>query len=194
MILFPSVSINSRNLAGAILAAAIAIVPRPVMADALSATASGYASARVARPIAITGIDNLDFGMIASSGSGTVIVGVADGTASYGGTARQACVGADICPQPHAARFEVTGEHSRNYRIALPEELRIAVNTFPRVGTILLVAGFTVRTASQPGAGPKGRLDILGHDSFTVGGTLNIPVALPPGRYAVTVPVLVTYD
>ncbi len=192
MELYTLKSVAPRSVAVAILAAAIAIVPGSAMADAGSATASGQATARVTRPIAVNGIDNLDFGMIASSGSGTVIVGAASGVASYGGSARQACVGAVPCPQPHAARFEVTGERSRNYRISVPDELRIAGPGSERA--VLLVSGFTVRSASQPDAGPHGRLDSFGSDSFAVGGTLNISATLPPGHYAVNIPVRVTYD
>jgi len=159
-----------------------------------SVTATGHAEARVVRPLAVTAIDVLDFGMAASSGQGTVTVSAGSSSASYGGSARAACIGASACPQPHPAHFEVTGEKGRDYRIAAPDRLRIPAAGSQREGGELLVTAFTVRSAGRPASGPMGALDGNGRDSFKVGGTLQISGALAPGHYTVSVPVVVTYD
>lgn len=159
-----------------------------------SATATGQAEARVVHPLTVTAIDVLDFGMAASSGQGTVTVSAGSSPASYGGSARAACTGAGACPQPHPAHFEVTGEKDRDYRIALPDRLRISAAGPERGDAELLVTAFTVRSASRPVSGSKGALDGNGRDSFKVGGTLQISGALAPGHYTVSVPVVVTYD
>lgn len=177
-------------LAGVALAVAIAGVPVPAFASGPSAQAQGHAVATVARPIAVSGIADLDFGMVASSGAGAVTVMAGGGPASFAGKAREACTGQSVCPAPHPARFAVSGEPSRNYRIALPD--RIGVSSQGASG--LVVTRLTVRTASRPDAGPRGKLGHEGRDSFEVGGTLEIAGALPPGHHAVSVPVSVTYD
>ncbi len=167
----------------------------PALANTPStATASGLAAVQIVQPIALTRIDDLDFGIVASTGRGTVTVEAGSASASYGGSARAACTPAAPCPQAHPARFEIMGEHDRDYRITAPDLLRIPATGAARSSGDLLVTGFTVRTASQPGAGAKGRLDRLGRDRFELGGTLDLPAALPPGHYQVTVPVILTYD
>jgi hypothetical protein len=177
-----------------LLGAALTGLASPAAADSRTAQAQGHAVVRVVRPIAVAGIEDLDFGMVASSGPGTVAVAPGAGLATFGGSARRACIGGGSCPGAHAARFQVAGESSRNYRIALPERLGVAGPASAHGGGQLTVADFTVRSASQPAAGAKGRLDQQGRDSFEVGGTLTIPAALPPGHYWVSVPVIVTYD
>lgn len=164
----------------------------PAMAEnpRIAASAVGHARAQVVRPIALTGIDDLDFGMAQSSGAGTVTVQPGTSQVVYGGGARAACARAQQCPQPHAARFEVSGERGRGYRITLPGNLRITAAN----GSGLLVASLNARSASLPAAGARGTLDPMGQDGFQVGGTLAISGALPPGHYRVSVPVIVAYD
>lgn len=178
--------------AAGLLAFAAAGQMSPALADGRSGQAQGEAIATVARPIAVSGIADLDFGMVASSGAGTVTVPVGGGPASFGGKAREACTGQSACPAPHPAQFAVSGEPSRNYRIALPDRIGISHPASSQDG--LFVTRFTVRTASRPASGSRGELSREGHDSFEVGGTLEISGTLPPGRYAVPVPVSVTYD
>lgn len=189
MLAFSHFSVGPRRLLMVTLAAGLACLAAPAIADSASSSASGHAIARVVQPISVSSIANLDFGMVASSGPGTVEFRAGASAATYGGSARPACAGARSCPNPHAARFEASGQASRNYRIAVPDEIRISG---PSSG--LVVAEFTVWTASQPGTGARGRLDLEGRDIFEVGGRLVIPAALPPGHYSVTVPVIVTYD
>ena len=156
----------------------------------IAATAAGIARAQVVRPITLTGIDDLDFGMVQSSGSGTVTVQPGNSLVVYDGGARAACARAQQCPQPHPARFEVSGERGRGYRISLPGNLRIAGSS----GSGLVVASLTARSASRPAAGARGTFNLTGLDGFEVGGTLEISGALPPGHYRVSVPVIVSYD
>jgi hypothetical protein len=168
----------------------------PALANSPSSavSATGQAEATIVRPLAVTAIDVLDFGMAASSGPGTVTVSAGSSSASYGGSAREACTGAGACPQPHAARFEVTGEMGRDYRIAVPDRLRISAVGPQRGDAELVVTAFSVRSASRPSAGAKGLIAANGRDSFEVGATLMISGALAPGNYSVSVPVTVTYD
>jgi len=178
----------------ALSALAITGMAMPAKADTRTSAAQGAAAATVARPLAVTGIEELDFGMVASSGAGAVVIPAGEDLATFAGSARSACKGGGDCPAPHPARFVVTGEQSRTYRIALPRELRVPGGSASQAIADLRVGDFVVRTASRPEAGARGRLDPAGRDTFLVGGTLHIPAALPPGRYAVPVPVVVTYE
>jgi hypothetical protein len=166
----------------------------PAVADGTTSQAQGQALAQIVRPLTVAGIQDLDFGMVASSGPGSVVIAPGAAGATYGGRARSACTGSDPCPPAHPARFEVSGEALRYYRIALPERLGIAASPTTQAGGEVIIAGLAVRTANQPGAGTRGRLGATGSDAFEVGGTLIIAAALPPGHYRVTVPVTVTYD
>jgi hypothetical protein len=158
------------------------------------AVANGSAAAHVAEPLAVAALSDLDFGMVASSGAGTVTVAPGVSAARFGGAARKACTGDDPCPQAHPARFSVTGESGRSYRITLPESLAITGRRNGGESPSLLVVKMTARTASRPAAGPEGALDRAGSDTFEVGGTLEIAEPQPPAHYTVTVPVIVAYS
>ena len=192
-------SIRPRRLrtwrtSGLAMALALAVPGAPALAQspAASARATGYAAANLVRPISVRSIDDLDFGMVASSGVGTVSIGTGNGAVSYGGRAREACSGAEACPAAHPARFEVTGERHRGSRISVPQSLQAAVASRP--GGALRVIDLTVRSASRPASGAAGTLDGLGNDSFMVGATLEITAPLVPGHYTVPVPVTVAYE
>lgn len=159
-----------------------------------SATAEGQSTAHVVRPLTVAAARDLDFGMVVSSGAGSVSVEPGETEVRYGGGARKACVGADPCPQAHPARFAVSGEAGRSYRIAIPESLNIAGRRSGGETPGLLVVTMTARTASRPGAGAEGTLDEAGTDTFEVGGTLELPAPLPPAHYTVPVTVIVTYS
>jgi hypothetical protein len=186
---------HQRFVAGAALLCAAAIcLASPAQASGRSAQAQGQATATIARPLAVSAIDDLDFGMVSSTGPGTVAVAAIGGPATFGGNAREACRGLSVCPAAHPARFSVSGEPSRNYRIDLPDRLALSDPEQPRAAGGLFAARLVVRSDSRPAAGAAGNLGLQGADSFAIGGTLEIAAALPPGHYAVSVPVSVTYD
>lgn len=181
------------------LAAAI-LAPGPAMAAGAAASAGGLAAAEVVSPATVRQLADLDFGALAANAGspGEVVLAPGGAAATYLGGARQACIARVACPAPHAARFEVSGEANRAYTIAAPESITASgLVLSPLPGEVLLpvlrVEAFRVRSASRPEAGPAGRLDAAGRDLFELGGTLRVPAALPPARYRVTVPVIVTY-
>ena len=171
----------------------LAATGSPAIAGGLSASAIGTAQAEVAVPLVATREADLDFGAIfATTAPGTVILG-ADGTASYTGGVRPACV-PGACGPVHPAAFAVAGEGGRAYIVTLPTAITATGTTAAgRPAPPLAVAELTVRTASRPAAGPGGQLDATGHDRFEVGGTLHVPAGIPAAGYRATIPVMVTY-
>ena len=189
-----------------VLAASAVLAPAsaPAWATSMSGSAAGAASATVVSPITVRQIADLDFGVIAANGNSarsvTILPGVA--AARYGGSARLACGGPDGCPAPHFASFEVIGEANRSYTISAPAS--VAVSGEPVRSTagmaqssappVLRVEAIGMRSASRPDAGAAGRLDPAGRDRFDLGGTLRITGTMPPARYRVSIPVIVTYS
>ncbi len=187
-----------RGLARLVLTGAL-LAPAPALAGGSAASAAGVAAATVAGPVAVRQLADLDFGVVAADAgsAGAVVLAPGLASAAYGGGARRGCHGGADCPQPHAARFEVSGEAGRAYTIAAPENIAIAGDAAAAgngaMPPVLQVEALRFRSASRPGAGGAGRLDAAGRDSFEMGGTLRVPAALPPARYRVSVPVIVTY-
>ena len=181
--------IGRRGLACAIL---LGMAGLPA-AQAREATASGNASASVVRPLSTTALADLSFGAITvgngPAAGGTVIVAPQGTGASYSGSARHLCSGGPSC-QPHPARFAVSGEGGRSYRVSLPASVA-AVGS--RSGAVLAVADLAMQSAnSAHSAG--GLLDIAGHDSFAVGGTLLVTPGTPADSYRAEFSVTVSYD
>lgn len=179
-------------IAGRAPAAMLAIFALPGMVRAQDATASGSASASVIRPLAATALEDLSFGAItlgSSSAGGTVSVPPDGGAAAYGGSVRQLCSGGGPC-QPHPARFAVSGEAERTYRVDLPARIE-AVGE--RSGTSLPVTGLRLHSTNR-GSVTGGQLDSAGEDGFAVGGTLQVPAGTPADVYRAQFPVTVSYD
>lgn len=192
----------SRALCSAATVAAL-IAATPVQGQGAPASAAGTATATIVRPLAIRQIADLDFGIVASTGTaGSVTLGPGVSALRYDGGARQGCAGDGECPLPHFASFELGGEANRSYKIALPSSVAVAGEALlsaARPGETatpsrVWVDGLQVRTASRPGTGPAGQLDPDGRDRFDLGGTLRIAGDLPPARYRVSIPVVVTYN
>lgn len=160
-----------------------------VVAGAQGATASGSAAAQVVAPITLTREADLDFGTIAVAplGAGSVTVAPLGGAAVYAGSAGAIC--GSTCAPPHPARFAVTGEGGRSYRVTVPASLAIAA---PDGAAGITVDSLVVSSTSQPGSA-AGVLTEGGSDTFAVGGTLRLPSQAPPGRYTAQVPVIVSY-
>ena len=175
------------------LAAAAWLCMSPAQAQARD-SAAGTASARVIAPLTTMPVADLDFGTVGVSGGGggSVIVGPAEDGAAYTGSARAVCGQGTGCPRPHPARFDVSGEAGRTYRVALPRSVsaRADVASAPD----LEVAGLALRTVSQPATANRGSLDAAGRDAFSVGGTLVLPRGAVPARYRAQIEVVVTYE
>lgn len=156
--------------------------------------AAGTASARVIAPLTTMPVADLDFGTVGVSGGGggSVIVGPAEDGAAYSGSARAVCGQGTGCPRPHPARFDVSGEAGRTYRVALPRS--VSARADMAGAPDLEVADLALRTASQPATTNRGSLDAAGRDAFTVGGTLVLPRGTVPARYRAQIEVVVTYD
>ena len=153
-----------------------------------SQAAEGNASATVVRPISAVALTDLSFGAITlgngGATGGTVVVSATGGPATYTGSVRQTCAGSAAC-QPHPARFRVSGEPERAYRVTVPEAITARGS---RTATLLPVAALV--TASATGW----TLDRQGTGAFTVGGTLQVPDGTPPDSYRAEFPVIVAYD
>lgn len=148
------------------------------------ATASATATATIIEPIAITQIEDMNFGNVAVIGAGTVILTPASTRTATGGVTLPVSAGT-----VSAAEFEVTGEGNNTYSITLP-----AGNY-----TITRVSGsetMTVNTfVSNPTVGAGGQLN-SGTQTLQVGATLNVGAAQVPGVYtnAVGFDVTVNYN
>lgn len=156
--------------------------------------ATGAAAAQVVRPIAAVSLADLDFGLVSSDAAGSVTVVAGEKTARYAGGARRACDQAQACPAEHPARFLVTGESGRSYRVAVPDRLTISGMQGDAQGPTLFAVALTVKTASRSADGTEGTLDAQGSDTFEIGGTLRLPAKHDAARYTVSVPVIVTYS
>lgn len=140
-----------------VLALGHALACAPAGAAAVdAATANGTASATILRPVSVTNLSDLDFGLVEArpDAEGIVVVGPAQHGAHFSGSAKPACVIGKDCPVAGPARFLVNGEPARNYRVFTPaivyleaDQNRFAVN------------GFIVRTQSRPATPSAGQLD-----------------------------------
>lgn len=186
-------------------AAILAMLAMPGLAHAggVSTSAMGFATAVVIQPITVHQTADLDFGMLASGQGTPGAVTISATGASYSGGAAQICAlsgmgGANVggsCITPHAAGFAVSGEAGHAYSVSAPTKLTITgVADSGGPAPTLTIVGFTVTTASRPGAGTFGLIGADGTDSFVVGGTLALPATLQPARYRASFPVVVSYD
>lgn len=165
----------------------------PAVAQAQEMTASGRAAASVVRPLSATALADLSFGAISVGGSqaggGQVTVAPQGTGATYAGSVRQQCSGNVAC-QPHPARFAVSGEAGRAYRVTLPATIEALGS---RTGTGLTVAALALLSANRASAS-GGQLDAGGSDNFTVGGTLLVTPGTPADTYRAEFAVTVSYD
>lgn len=164
------------------------------------ATATGMATATVVHPIAVTQMADLDFGIVISDSgrAGSVTIAPGGPAIRYAGGARLGCGGRLACPKAHAGLFGVTGQANSTYSIAVPSNISVrgisASEALSAEAPLLVVTGITARTESRPAAGSVGQLGANGRDRFSLGGTLNVTTKLPPARYRVSIPVVVTYN
>lgn len=162
-------------------------------AQAREVIASGNASASVVRPLNTTALSDLSFGAITVGGGqaagGAVTVAPQGIGTSYSGSVRQLCGGGGSC-QPHPARFAVSGEGGRSYRVALPASVLASGS---RTGALLPVDQLTLHSRNSAGSS-GGQLDASGSDVFAVGGTLQVAPGTPADVYRAEFAVTVSYD
>ena len=140
--------------------------------------AEGTATATVITPIAITAVNQLDFGKFAGFTGGNVVM-TAGGSRSFTGTV-VAGVNAG-----NAASFSVTGDAGSTYAITLPTS---ATLTGP--GTDMVVGTFI----SSPTVVAGGTLNGSGAQTLSVGATLVVPASQVAGNYSGTFDVTVAYN
>lgn len=138
-------------------------------------------------------VADLSFGRIALSGNaaagGTVTIDPRGGLPSFTGAAQAVC-GAEPACQPHPARFAVSGEPGRAYRVVLP----VSVEARGQHSAARLTVHTLTMHSLSPAENASGRLDAEGEGAFAVGGTLSVPAQALPDIYHASVPVTVTYD
>jgi hypothetical protein len=169
-------------------------------ARAQSAASAGQAEATVVQPVAVAATADLDFGVVVQASDDAVgFATFSDSTALvFSGGARSGCGAVSGCPSPHRARFVVTGEQGRAYRVTTPSSLKISgvlVSSTPGLPAPpqLLVDLLSVWVAGAKTASVEGFLGADGRSSFEIGGRLSIPVAAAPARYHADIAVVVTY-
>ena len=134
-------------------------------------TASANASATIVAPIAISNIDDMNFGNVAVINAGTVILAPNSSRTATGGVTLP-----NVTGTVSAASFQVSGEGNYTYSITLPSTDYIvtrvsgsetmAVNTFTSTPTV--AAGGQLNDGTQV---------------LNVGATLNVATGQVPGVY-----------
>lgn len=154
----------------------------------ITASDGAGAFATIIKPITLTKVDDLQFGVIAADADGgSVVVAAATGTATPSGVILYTAGNNAI--DPSAAFFNVTGEASYTYKITLPSSV-----TLTRDGgaETMSVGTFKTNTPSESLVGNT--FDEDGKASFKVGGTLTIGASQVAGLYAGTLSVTVDYE
>jgi spore coat protein U-like protein len=165
-----------------LIVAAFVAIPVSVFAK-FTANDDGTARARVVTTIAISNVDDLDFGSILQSATAGTVVVAPDATGSVT-SALSVGVGST-----ESAEFTVTGSPNATYSITLPSA---ALTLTPALGatntTVITVNPFT----SSIDLG--GVLDDGGEQTIYVGGTLNVPANPTADSYSGAFNVTVAYN
>lgn len=156
-----------------------------VMAQATESTA---ASAVIITPITITETAPLHFGVMSvlSGTAGTCILsttGVRTATAGVNLSAQ--------APLATNAAYTVGGAINTTYAITLPVT-SVVTNGTPAED--MTISTWLARSDAAGADGPAGTLSATGADTFTVGATLTVAAAQPPGTYTGTFDVTVAYN
>lgn len=154
--------------------------------------ASGRAEAEVVVPLRAVPLADLSFGsiVVGASGEGSVEVAPDGSPPRFANAARSGCSGQAEC-FAHPARFGISGEPDRSYRVSLPGSI---VASGIRTGVGLPVTDIQVRSLNDPTGKGEGRLDNAGRDVFFVGGTLRVPAGTRPDLFRADLSVIVTYN
>lgn len=175
----PTMSI--KNLAVTTLALGAAVFA----ANSNAAEATAQATATVIAPIAITAPVNLVFGSFAPGAGGSVTVSTSNIRTTSG------AILSAVTAAPSAARFDVTGDGSATYSIAITPSATLTNGT-----DTMALATFSDLDAGNVTAGnvTAGTL-ASGAQSIYVGGTLTVGAAqVASTGYAGTIAVTVEYN
>lgn len=135
----------------------------------------GTAKAKIVSPISISQTQNLLFGEIKTTGSGTVAVAAQNDAVSQSSAINRKG------DTPHAAVFSVTGEPSLQFSISLPSSISMGTNR-----SVISLTRYPTGTL---------QLDNTGHATVRVGGTLNFVGTFNSfSVYQTNVAVTVTYN
>jgi Domain of unknown function (DUF4402) len=166
-----------RNFISTLALGTVLAIAGATAANAAPVTAEAGAGAKIIAPLEIKNTSSLYFGTVAPSlTQGDKVVVTPAGDKKCG--AALTCLTADHT----AASFDVKGEADAVYTISLPDGIAITNEK----GDAMKVYGFT-------GSKDSGRL-VKGADNFTVGGTLDVGVRQPAGKYTGRFVVAVEYQ
>lgn len=133
------------------------------------ATASATGTAEIVAPIAIANAVDMNFGNVAESGAGTVILDPAGTRTTTGSVTLPAITGTVT-----AASFTVTGTSGYTYTITLPSTDY----------TITRTAGAETMIVNAFTSNPNGTGTLTGgSETLDVGATLNVTAGQVPGTY-----------
>lgn len=184
---------HARHVSIGMLLSALMVVPAHATPGE-EASIQGVTVAQVVAPLKLEAIEPLEFGTVVAGqmGAGTVTIAASDVGVTYTGSLRGICGASSANCHAHPARFAVTGEAGRHYRIELPVEAMAYSETGH--APALRVARLTARSDSLANGSATGLLDQEGKDSFRVGGTLEVPGGTNAGVYRARLDVLVIYN
>ena len=162
----------------AALASATAIAATPAVAAPTASTPVAKARVAITKPLTLTSDRDLDFGSVAVTGAGTVIVNQLGTTRSCGAAIDLVCTGTFS-----AARFHVTGSNQQTVTISAGSP-----TTLTRVGFANTIPFRPLAPASValPNSGAAG-ID------FTVGGEIDLLASTPEGTYQGDIVLTVDY-
>jgi hypothetical protein len=158
----------------------LALLVAMVGFSAASYSQTVTASATIVTPVSVTGVDNLQFGNINASGSGTVILSTTGSRTPSSGITLPSILG-----DPKAAKFTVAGQANFTFSIQLPSSVTLNHSSGAGTGT-MTVGTFTSDPATT------GTLDGSGTKDVLVGATLTIGAAQAPGTYTSATPFTIT--
>jgi hypothetical protein len=134
------------------------------------ATATASSTATMVAPIGITKVVDLNFGVVAASGTaGTLILGTSDDRTASGGVSLPAGGATDV----KSAEFAVTGEGTSGFSISVPSA---PITLTGSVSGTMTVSDFV----SDLGAAST---LVSGEKTIKIGATLNVDAAQPAGVY-----------
>lgn len=171
---------------GAALAAGLA---GQAVAAGRRVTAIASVRAEIVRPLQAIALSPLSFGWVQAGLPGTVTVSPRGEVTLAGGA--KLMKGDPAGP----AQFQIRGEPGLFYRVNIPASVQAVRRAGPPAGPATLAAGdFRAWSQTAAATGLVGRLDRLGADTLTIGGTVHAPGGTPPGWYTITLPVTVAYE
>lgn len=176
---------------GALLLAIASTQSLPCHAQIAGASGDGRASATVVEPVRIRLLEDLSFGAVTVGRQDGGEISISPGSsAAYSGSVAPLCGQSSDC-DPHPARFAVSGEPGRTYRVQFPATVTARGRD---TGQSLQVSSLTMISRSRPGADQRGAFDGDGRDLLEVGGVLAIPAGIRSDTFRAELSISVSYD